>query len=74
MKASEYTSTQTDYVNEGVQRAQELGNRGPVRFDAAGNLHPDILEAYWRTGFYVFENLVDQAEIQLLRNEIDDLL
>ena len=74
MKASEYTSTQTDYVNEGVQRAQELGNRGPVRFDAAGNLHPDILEAYWRTGFYVFENLVDQTEIQLLRNEIDDLL
>ena len=66
MKASEYTSTQTDYVNEGVQRAQELGNRGPVRFDAAGKLHPDILEAYWRTGFYVFENLVDQAEIQLL--------
>ena len=74
MKASEYTSTQTDYVNEGVQRAQELGNRGPVRFDAAGKLHPDILEAYWRTGFYVFENLVDQAEIQLPRNEIDDLL
>lgn len=74
MNASEYASAQTDYVNEGIKRAQALGNRGPARFDEAGKLHPEILDAYWRTGFYVFEELVDQAEIELLRAELDDLL
>ena len=74
MNASEYASAQTDYVNEGIKRAQVLGNRGPARFDEGGKLHPEILDAYWRTGFYVFEGLVDQAEIELLRAELDDLL
>ena len=74
MNASEYASAQTDYVNEGIKRAQALGNRGPARFDEGGKLHPEILDAYWRTGFYVFEELVDQAEIELLRAELDDLL
>ena len=74
MNASEYASAQTDYVNEGIKRAQALGNRGPARFDEGGKLHPEILDAYWRTGFYVFEGLVDQAEIELLRAELDDLL
>ena len=74
MKASEYKSAQTEYVNAGIERARALGNRGPVRFDAAGRLHPEILDAYWRTGFYVFEGLVDGAETQLLRGEIEELL
>ncbi|NCF33978.1 MAG: phytanoyl-CoA dioxygenase [Proteobacteria bacterium] len=74
MKASEYKSAQTEYVNAGIERARELGNRGPVKFDAAGKLHPEILDAYWRTGFYVFEGLVDGAETQLLRGEIEELL
>ena len=39
MNASEYASAQTDYVNEGIKRAQALGNRGPARFDEAGKLH-----------------------------------
>ena len=37
---------------DGVRRAQEIGNRGPVRFDDNGRLHPDILAAYWRHGYY----------------------
>jgi hypothetical protein len=31
----------------GTKRAYEIGNRGPIRYDAEGNIHPDILEAYW---------------------------
>ena len=37
MNASEYASAQTDYVNEGIKRAQALGNRGPARFDEGVN-------------------------------------
>ena len=40
----------------GARRA--LGNRGPIRFTAAGQLHPDILDAYWRCGFYIFEGVL----------------
>ncbi len=35
------------YMAEGTKRAYEIGNRGPIRYDANGNIHPDILEAYW---------------------------
>ena len=74
IKASDYQDSQADYVAAGEQRATQLGNRGPVQFDANGRLHPDILDAYWRTGFYVFENLVAESEIRLLQAEIEDLL
>ena len=50
------------YYAEGRRRAFEIGNRGPVRFVGDRALHPDIVEAYWRTGFYVFEGVVDAAE------------
>ena len=63
MKASEYQLAQQSYVSQGMARALTLGNRGPLRFDQQGRLHEDILEAYWRTGFYVFENVIDPSEI-----------
>ena len=58
------------YLREGEKRAFALGNRGPIRFTATGELHPDIVEAYWRCGFYVFEGVLDfynsaAASIQL---------
>ena len=46
-----------------------LGNRGPLRFDAEGNVAKDILDAYWRTGFYVFEGVLDQDEVTELECE-----
>ena len=52
-----------DYLRAGEARAAALGNRGPIRFGADGRIHPDILEAYWRCGFYVFEGVVGQAEL-----------
>lgn len=51
------------YFAEGERRAMELGNRGPVRFVGAGALHPEILEAYWEHGFYVFEGVLDSDEL-----------
>ncbi|MEM7095997.1 MAG: phytanoyl-CoA dioxygenase family protein [Actinomycetota bacterium] len=60
------------YCAEGRERALTLGNRGPVRFIGDGALHPDIVEAYWRTGFYVFEGLVGSDELADIEADIAD--
>ena len=62
------------YVVEGEQRAGELGNRGPLRFDDDGTLLPEILEAYRRTGFYVFEGVLGEAELRDLGADFDRVL
>lgn len=62
------------YGREGVRRAAEIGNRGPVRFDDHGRLHPDILAAYWRHGYYIFEGVVSQAEVEELRRDAGNML
>jgi len=38
------------YLEAGADRAAALGNRGPIRFTAAGKVHPDVLDVYWRCG------------------------
>lgn len=72
--AREHAAGLEAYVSDGTREAMRLGNRGPVRFDANGKLHPDILEAYWTHGFYVFEGVIEDAEIRELRADIDHLL
>ena len=42
------------YLEMGTDRALALDNRGPIRYSDDGRVHPDILESYWRHGFYVF--------------------
>ncbi len=51
------------YRAEGEARAQALGNRGPIRYDASGAIHPEILESYWRHGFYVFVDVMRPEEL-----------
>ena len=51
------------YLADGERRALALGNRGPIRFTTDGKLHPDILAAYWRCGFYVFEGVLRPEEL-----------
>ena len=51
------------YLREGGARAMALGNRGPIRFDADGGLHPDVTEAFSRCGFYVFEGVLGTDEL-----------
>ena len=71
----ERNSTDGDaYLIEGERRAMALGNRGPIRFDAAGNLHPDILEAYSRCGFYVFEGVIGPEELAEVERDFLDIL
>lgn len=63
-----------DYLQAGEQRAFSLGNRGPIRFTADGQVHPDILEAYWRCGFYVFEGVLRPEELADIEADIHNIL
>ena len=56
------------------KRASELDNRGPMRFDQDGFLQKDILDAYFRTGFYVFTGVIARDEIAELKEEFDRVL
>jgi ectoine hydroxylase-related dioxygenase (phytanoyl-CoA dioxygenase family) len=62
------------YRQEGMRLAREIGNRGPVRFDANGRLHPDILSAYWKHGFYIFEGVIGEEEVAELRRDAGMML
>ncbi len=62
------------YRAEGEQRAGALGNRGPLRFDADGKLDPAILDAYSRCGFYIFERVLQQPELDDIERDVADML
>ncbi|WP_158929133.1 phytanoyl-CoA dioxygenase family protein [Acidisphaera sp. S103] len=62
------------YLHEGEQRAFSLGNRGPIRFTADGAVHPDILDAYWRCGFYVFEGVLGADELADIEADLHAIL
>ncbi|HPU53046.1 MAG TPA: phytanoyl-CoA dioxygenase family protein [Burkholderiaceae bacterium] len=61
------------YLAEGERRAFALGNRGPIRFTADGKVHPDILAAYWRCGFYVFEGVLKADELADIESDIQQI-
>ena len=62
-----------DYLLRGEQAAMELDNRGPIRFDESGRLAEDILATYSRYGFYVFENVLSEAELKDIQDDMDAL-
>ena len=68
---AEHAERTAAYLRAGEERARGFANRGPVRFGADGSLDPDILEAYWRHGFYVFRGVVGEAELDELRQDAD---
>ena len=67
-------SAMRDYLQAGEKKAYEIGNRGPVRRDASGAIHPDILEAYWRCGFYVFEDVLGADELADIEADLKNIL
>ena len=74
IRSEDHARQMADYIQRGEKRAIALGNRGPIRLDENGDLHCDIVDAYWRTGFYVFEDVIGEEELAALRNEFDDVL
>jgi len=72
--ATEHAEAMVDYIHQGEQRALSLGNRGPVKFENDGKLDSEILEAYGRAGFYVFENVIGKEELTELRADVQGVL
>ena len=62
------------YLREGERARLALGNRGPIRFTPAGELHPDIVDAYWRCGFYVFEGVLKPDELADIERDLHEIL
>jgi hypothetical protein len=66
--------TVREYMREGLKRAYDLPNRGPIRFEEDGALAPDILDAHSHYGFYVFENVLAEEELADIKADIDGIL
>lgn len=71
---AEHASSMAAYQAEGVRRAAEIGNRGPVRLGPDGKLHPDIVAAYWEHGYYIFEGVIGAEEVEALRGDAINML
>ncbi len=62
------------YLVDGKMRALQLPNRGPITFDETGAISKEILDAYWRYGFYVFTGVIDEPELEELRADVERVL
>ncbi len=62
------------YFSEGEEKAYKLSNRGPIRFTENGTLHPEILKAYWRYGFYVLEDVIAADELKNMVKDFEDVM
>jgi len=58
------------YLVEGQKQALALPNRGPLKFDERGNIHPDILSAYSEFGFYILEGVLGEDEIADIKADL----
>ena len=75
--SADYAQHQGDmerYLAAGAIKAHELGNRGPVRYDRNGNLHEEILTAYWQYGFYIFEGVFDPEELSEIETDVFNII
>ena len=70
----EHEADMAAYRKAGEARAMALGNRGPIRYNNNGSLHDDIAEAYWRCGFYIFEDVIDPEELADIERDIEEIL
>lgn len=74
LSRAEHAAGMAAYQAAGERLAAEFGNRGPLRLAEDGSLHPDIQAAYWRHGYYIFEGVIDAAEVEALRADAQAML
>ena len=63
ISTQEYSDSMNEYLEKGKNLALSMNNRGPIRRQANGMLHPNILDAFNEYGFYIFENVLDKEEL-----------
>ena len=74
LSRAEHAAGMAAYRAAGERLAAEIGNRGPLRLTDDGLLHPEIQAAYWRHGYYIFEGVIDPAEVAALRTDAQTML
>ena len=74
ISATEHSKNMTTYLKEGIAIASRINNKGPLLLDEKGKLHPKILKAYEKYGFYIFENVIDDRELQELRADAQNMI
>ena len=74
ISATEHSKNMTTYLQEGIAIASHINNKGPLLLDKKGKLHPKILKAYEKYGFYIFENVIDDRELQELRADSQNMI
>lgn len=62
------------YLLAGEKKALALDNRGPIRYTDDGKVHPDILDAYWKYGFYVFEGAMRPEELVDIEADVKTIM
>ena len=61
------------YLVNGEKNALALGNRGPIAFDENGGLSSTIKEAYSKNGFYIFESVLNNEEVEDIKEDLENL-
>ena len=61
------------YLINGEKNALALGNRGPITFDENGDLSSTIKEAYSKNGFYIFEGVLNNEEVEDIKEDLENL-
>lgn len=61
------------YLINGEKNALALGNRGPITFDENGNLSSAIKESYSKNGFYIFEGVLNNEEVEDIKEDLENL-
>lgn len=74
MTPAEHAKGLRAYQAIGQKWEREIGNRGPLRLTNDGQLHPDILTCFREHGYYIFEGVIDAAEIVELRYDANEML
>lgn len=70
----DHAATMATYAGERERVVDAMDVRGPLRLDDRGRLHPVILETYREHGFYVFEGVIDRAEVLGLRTAVENVI
>lgn len=61
------------YLNAGQSRALRLQNRGSIKFDSNGRLDSAIRSAYSTYGFYVFEGVLAEDELNDIKTDLEEM-
>jgi hypothetical protein len=61
------------YLIEGEKKALSIDNRGPILFENDGSLSSSIRSSYSKYGFYIFENVLSNEELEDIKIDLEKI-